>query len=105
VDSKLQKTFKVGKEKKTKQEKQIAVVSIFHQNVQSINNKLLELNIMLQTELEEDDVLCLSKNWLKEEYIKLISIDKLKLAGILVEAKVFMVVPVYMSDTICKQGR
>ena len=50
------------------------MVSILHHNVQSINNKLLELNALLQSELAEVDVLCLSEHWL-------ISTDKFKLAS------------------------
>jgi hypothetical protein len=57
------------------------MVSILHYNVQGINNKLLELNILLQSELVDVDVLCLREHWLREENIKLISIDKFKLAG------------------------
>jgi exonuclease III len=41
----------------------------------------LELNVLLQSELADVDVLCLLEQWLREEYIKLISIDKLKLAS------------------------
>jgi hypothetical protein len=81
VDSKLQKTVKAEKEGKMKQEQKTDVVSLFHHNVQSINNKLLELKLILQTELAEVDVLCLSEHWLWEEYIKLISIDEFKLAS------------------------
>ena len=80
MDSKLQETFKVGKEEKIKQGKQVTV-STFHQNVQSVNNKVLELNMILQTELGEVDVLCLSEHWLKEDYIKLINIDDFKLTS------------------------
>ena len=69
MDSKLQKTFKVEKEERMKQEQKPAVISIFHQNVQSINNKLFELNVKLQTELAAVDVLCMSEHWLREEYI------------------------------------
>jgi len=36
-------------------------ISILHHNVQSINNKLLELNVLLQSELADVDVLCLSE--------------------------------------------
>jgi hypothetical protein len=36
---------------------------------------------MLQSELEEVEVLCLTEHWLKEEYIKLISIDEFKLVS------------------------
>ena len=78
------------------------MVAILHHNVQSINNKLLELNALLQSELADVDVLCLSEHWLREEYIKLISIDKFKLLVISVEVKVIMVVPVFMLSTTCK---
>jgi exonuclease III len=36
---------------------------------------------MLQTELAEVDVLCMSEHWLREEYIKLITIDEFKLTS------------------------
>ena len=42
---------------------------------------MLELNVLLQSELADGDVLCLSAHWLREEYIKLISIGKFKLAS------------------------
>jgi hypothetical protein len=80
VDRHQQKTVKVEKEGKMKQKPKPDVVSILH-NVQSINNKLLELNVLLQSELADVDVLCLSEHWLREEYIKLINTDKFKLAS------------------------
>jgi hypothetical protein len=64
-----------------KQKPKPDIVSILHHNVQSINNKLLGLNVLLQSELQDVDVLCPSEHWLREEYIKLIIIDKLKLAS------------------------
>ena len=81
MDSKLHKTFKVEKGEKNKQNQKTSVVSVFHQNVQSINNKLLELDVTLQTELQKVDILCLSEHWLREEYIKLISINEFKLTS------------------------
>ena len=42
---------------------------------------MLELNVILQTELAEVDFLCKSEHWLWEEYVKLISIDEFKLAS------------------------
>ena len=42
---------------------------------------MLELNVLLKSKLVDVDVLCLSENWLREECIKLISIDKFKLAN------------------------
>ena len=37
------------------------VVSILHHNVQIINNKLLELNVLLRCALADADILCLSE--------------------------------------------
>jgi exonuclease III len=70
-----------------KQKPKTDVESFLHQNVQSINNNLLELNVLLQSELEDVDVLCLSEYWLREEYIKLISTDKFKVASNLSRSK------------------
>jgi hypothetical protein len=81
VDSNHQKILNIEKEEKMKQEQKTAVVSIFQQNVQSINNKLLELNVILQTELEEVEVLCLSEHWMREEYITFISVNEFKLTS------------------------
>ena len=64
-----------------KQKPKPDVVSILHHNVQSISNKLLELYVLLQYELADVDDLCLSEHWLREEHIKLISIDTFKLAS------------------------
>jgi len=61
VDSHQQKTVKVEKEGKMKQKPKFDVVSVHH-NVQSINNKLLELNILLQSELADMDILFLSEH-------------------------------------------
>jgi hypothetical protein len=83
VDSHQQKTVKVEKEGKMKQKPKSDVVSILllHHNVQSINNKLLELNVLLQSELADVDILCLSEHWLREEHTKLISTDIFQLAS------------------------
>jgi hypothetical protein len=50
-----------------KQKPKPDVVSFLHYHVQSINNKLLQLNVLLQSELADVDVLCLSEHWLREE--------------------------------------
>jgi hypothetical protein len=50
-----------------KQKPKPDMVSIFHRNVKCINNKLLESNLLLQSELADVDVLCLSEHWLREE--------------------------------------
>jgi hypothetical protein len=64
-----------------KQKPKPDMVSILHHNVQSINSKSLELNVLLQSELANVDVLCLSEYWLREKCRTLISMDKFKLAS------------------------
>jgi hypothetical protein len=81
LDSHQQKASKVEKEGKMKQKPKPDMVSILHHNVQNINNKLLELNVLLQSELADVHILCLSEHWPREKYMKLISIDKFKLAS------------------------
>jgi hypothetical protein len=46
------------------------MLSVLQHNVQSINKKLLESSALLQSELADVDVLCLSDHWLGREYIK-----------------------------------
>ena len=66
MDDHQQKTVKIEKKGKMKQKPKPDVVSIFHHNVQSINNKLLELNALLQSELADVYILCLVEHWLRE---------------------------------------
>jgi len=80
MDNRLQKTSKIGKEKDKIQKNQ-RTVSIFHQNVQSVRNKVLELNMIIQTELNEVDVLCLSEHWQKKDYIQLINFNDFNLSS------------------------
>jgi hypothetical protein len=55
------------------------VISIIHHNVQSLNNKLLNLAVLLQSDLKDIDVLCFTEHWQKEKQIKLSNIDQFKL--------------------------
>jgi len=51
-------------------------LSILHQNIQSIRNKLIEIDLVLKSDLKNIDVLCFTEHWLKEDYLKLISIEQ-----------------------------
>jgi len=63
--------------------------------MQSINNKLAELDLLLNSNLKHIDVLCFTEHWLKEDYLKVIKIDQYKLV-ILAERITIIVDPVYM---------
>jgi hypothetical protein len=44
--------------------------------VQNINNKLAELDLLLNYNLKHIDVLCFMQYWLKEDYLNIIKIDQ-----------------------------
>jgi len=54
----------------------IPKLSILYQNIQSIGNKLIEIDLVLKSDLKDIDVLFFTEHWLKEDYLKLISIDQ-----------------------------
>jgi len=55
--------------------------SILHQNIQSMRNKLLELDIVLKLRVQNIDVVCLTEHWIKEDYLTTIQIDQYKLVS------------------------
>ena len=57
------------------------VILILYQNVHWLNNKLLELTVLLQSDLKNIEILCYTEHWQKEEKIKLSGIDELKLVS------------------------
>ena len=96
------RTVNVETEGKMRQKSNPDVVATLHGIVQSINNKLLELNVLLQSELAAVHVLWLSEHWLGEEYIKLISTDVFKLVSNFSRSNSDQVVPVFVLNAMCK---
>ena len=56
-------------------------LKILHHNVQSLNNKLLELSISLSIDDINADILCFAEHWLGENQLNSVYIDQFKLVS------------------------
>jgi len=56
-------------------------LSVLHQNVQSISNKQIELDLALKLRLKNTEVSCFTEHWVKADYLNLIQIDQYKLVS------------------------
>jgi hypothetical protein len=45
-----------------------ATIQLLHQNVQSLNNKKINIEVLLTDKTLESDVLCINEHWLAENY-------------------------------------
>ena len=44
-------------------------LKVFHYNIQSLRNKKLNVEVMLDNELKHIDILCITEHWLEEHEI------------------------------------
>jgi hypothetical protein len=56
-------------------------LSVLHQNIQSISNKQIELDLALKLRLKNAEVLRFTEHWVKVDYLNLIQIDQYKLVS------------------------
>jgi hypothetical protein len=56
-------------------------LSILHQNIQSIGNKQIEVDLVMKSDLKAIDIRCFTEHWLKEDYLNLIHMDQYKLVS------------------------
>jgi len=55
--------------------------TVLHQNIQSMRNKLLDIDLVLKAREKNIDVLCLTEHWVQEDYLTTIQIDQYKLVS------------------------
>ena len=56
-------------------------LKLLHHNVQSLNNKLLEISVMLTVDKLDINILCFTEHWLLDDQLNIINIDQFKLVG------------------------
>jgi hypothetical protein len=54
-------------------------MSVLHQNVQSLNNKLVEFEVLLHTDLKYVDVLCFTEHWQNDQQLNCTNISQSEL--------------------------
>jgi hypothetical protein len=54
-------------------------LTILHQNICSLKNKITELEVLLNTELKDVDILCFTEHWLNDQNIHCVNIGGFKL--------------------------
>jgi hypothetical protein len=55
--------------------------SVLHQNMQSMRNKVLDLDLVLKSKVQNIDVLCLTEHWIKGDYLTTVRIEQYKLVS------------------------
>lgn len=57
------------------------IISVLHQNMQSLNNRRVELDIILKEILDNIEVLCIMEHCMKKDYLEQIQMDKYNLVS------------------------
>jgi hypothetical protein len=68
MDEHQQEVTRGEKESRNKSVNMKPNLSVLHQNIQSISNKQIEIDLVLKSSLKNIDVLCFTEHWLKEDY-------------------------------------
>jgi hypothetical protein len=81
MDQFLQNIAKSDTNVSNKKDLNSSEIVILHHNIQSLSNKLLELDILLQSYLTNVNILCFTEHWLKEDKLKLTNISHFNLVS------------------------
>jgi hypothetical protein len=81
MDRHQQELTRGEKESRNKSVPMNSNLSVLYQNIRSVSNKQIEINLVLKSSLKNTDVPCFTEHWVKEGYLKLIHIDQYKLVS------------------------
>ena len=76
-----QELIRAGMNRRDKRVTNNLTLSVLHQNVQSISNKQIELDLVLKSKLKNTEVLCSTEHWVKADYLNLIQVDQYNLVS------------------------
>ena len=81
MDNYYQELLRAGMNRRDKRVTNNLTLSVLHQNIQSISNKQIELDLVLKLRLKNAEVLCFAEHWVRADYLNLIQIDHYKLVS------------------------
>jgi hypothetical protein len=81
MDQYLQNIAKIDSKVSNKKDLISSEIVILHHNIQSLSNKLLELDLLLQSDLTNVNILCFTEHWLKEDKLRLTNISHFNLVS------------------------
>ena len=81
MDKYYQELIRAGMNRRDKRVTNNLTLSVLHQNIQSISNKEVEINLVLKSRLKNTEVLCFTEHWVKADYVNLIQTDQHKLVS------------------------
>ena len=81
MDNYYQELLRAGMNRRDKRVTNNLTLSVLHQNIQSISNKQIELELVLKLRLKNTEVLCFTEHWVKAVYLNLIQINQCKLVS------------------------
>jgi len=81
MDNYYQELLRAGINRRDKSVTNNLNLSVLHQNIKSISDIQIELNLVFKLRLKNTEVLCFTEHWVKAAYLILIHLDRYKLVS------------------------